>query len=538
MIATIDPRAGRAFVARRAAVAAPHQLAATAGLGLLLRGGSAVDAMVATNAVLGVVYPHMTGPGGDAFWLVHDAVLGRQHVLNATGRSASAATLDRYSLRAGGIPVRGPGAVLTVPGAVDGWVEAHRRFGRLPLSDCLAPAIAYAEDGFPVAPGLARWSAASRDVLAAWPATASAFLKDDGSPYRVGETLRLPALAETLAAVAEGGRAPFYEGPIARRIAAFLAAHGGVLTPDDLAAHRSDWVDPVRGGYRGWTVLTTPPNSQGFATLEILGILEHFDVAGLAAEPARYVDLVVRATRASFTDRDRYLTDPAFSPVPLDQLLGAEHLAELSRSLGRSVAIPPSRSPGMAGDTTFSCAVDCEGNVAAVIQSLYFEWGSGVVAGDTGILLQNRGTSFSLDPSHPNRLEPGKRTFHTLTATLMLDKEGDPGLVLGTMGGDGQPQTQAAVVTRMIDHDMPVQAAIDAPRWLHGRTWGEEHSGLRLERSFGEAIVGELAVLGHQQVGLVEEFSDLMGHAQAIRIFPERLEAASDPRADGVALGY
>jgi gamma-glutamyltranspeptidase/glutathione hydrolase len=375
-------------------------------------------------------------------------------------------------------------------------------------------------------------------MLAAWPTTAAAFLKDDGSAYRVGETLRLPALAATLAEVAEGGRGAFYEGPIARRIATYLTAHGGVLTGDDLAAHRSDWVDPLRGSYRGLTVLTPPPNSQGFATLEILGILEHFDVAALAAEPARYVDLVVRATRAAFGDRDRYLTDPAFSPVPLDRLLGAEHLAELSRSLWRSAAIPPSRSPGLAGDTTFSCAVDCDGNVAAVIQSLYFEWGSGVVAGDTGILLQNRGTSFSLDPSHPNRLEPGKRTFHTLTAALLLGKEGNPRLVLGTMGGEGQPQTQAAVVTRMIDHDMPVQMAIDAPRWLYGRTWGVEQHGLRLERGFGEAIIGELEVLGHQAVGVVEEFSDLMGHAQAICILPERLEAASDPRADGVAVGY
>lgn len=503
---------------------------------MLARGGSAVDAMVATNAVLGVVYPHMGGAGGDAFWLVHDAA-GRQWVLNATGRAGHAASLSRYQGHSM-LPVRGPESAITVPGAVDGWFTAHQRFGRLPFADCLAAAIEYAEGGFPVSPGLARWLAASRDLLAQWPATAACFLRPDGSPYLEGETMRLPALAATLAAVGASGRAAFYEGDIARRIADSLSGHGGVLDRDDFGSHESDWAEPIRARYRGWDVLTTPPNSQGLATLEILGLAEHFDVAALADSPARYIDLLARATQAAFTDRDRYLTDPRFADVPVADLLEPSRLAALARTL--TLGPPAGAAPAVpsAGDTTFSCAAGADGTVAAVIQSIYFEWGSGFVAGDTGVLLQNRGSFFSLNPAHPNRLQPGKRTAHTLTATLLLDPSGRPGLVVGTMGGEGQPQTQAAIVTRIIDHAMPVQAAVDAPRWLLGRTWGEEHQGLRLEERFGPEVAAGLTSRGHANVTLVSDFSDLMGHAQAIRLFSERMEAACDPRSDGAAAGF
>src|SRR5919199_6610744 len=277
----------RPFVARRAAVAAPHNLAAAAGLRVLGRGGSAVDAMVAVNAALGVVYPHMTGPGGDAFWLVYDAASGECHALNASGRAGAAATRDRYP--GPQIPARGPAAALTVPGAVDGWVQAHRRFGRLPFADCVAPAIAYARDGIPVCRSLARFGAECCDVLRALPATAAVYLGGDEAPYATGDLLRAPGLADTLQAVAEGGREAFYEGAIAREIGAFLAAHGGLLTAEDLAAHTSEWVEPVSVRYRGRTAVAPPPNSQGFAGLEILGMLEHVDVAALADDPASYV---------------------------------------------------------------------------------------------------------------------------------------------------------------------------------------------------------------------------------------------------------
>jgi gamma-glutamyltranspeptidase/glutathione hydrolase len=532
-----EPHHRRPFLARRAAVAAPHELAAVAGLDMLARGGSAVDAMVATNAALGVVYPHMTGVGGDAFWLIHDAATGRQHVLNASGRAAAAATREAYA--AGGareIAPRGPRAALTVPGAVDGWVQAHARFGRMPFAECLAPAVGLAGDGFPVADSPARYAADHRDLLAATPTTAAAYLTGGGASPRRGDVLRLPQLADTLAAIAQSGRGAFYEGEIAAAIGAYLAREGGVLTADDFAAHRSEWVQPARVGYRGRTAVAPPPNSQGFAGLQILGMLEHLDVAGLAGDPAAYVDAVVRATALAFEDRDRHLTDPAFGEIPLERLLAPAYLEERAAALLAAAPAPALAAPRAAGDTTFSCAVDADGNAAAVIQSIYQEWGSGVVAGDTGVLLQNRGCFFSLDPAHPNVLAPGKRTAHTLTAAMLIGEAG-PELVYGAMGGEGQPQFQAAVATRVVDHGRSVAEAIDAPRWLLGRTWGEEHRGLRLEARFGPGVATELAARGHENVSLVEDFSDVMGHAQAIHVLGDHLEAAADPRGDGLALG-
>ena len=526
------------FVARRAAVAAPHRLAAAAGLRTLLEGGNAVDAMVACNAALGVVYPHMTGPGGDAFWLIFDAASRRAYALNASGRAGTAATRAVYlEGGASAIPVRGPRAALTVPGAVDGWIQSQRRFGRLPLSRSLAPAIAYARDGYPVSGGQARWTRSHRELLAESPEAAAVFLHADGQPYAAGELFRHPRLAATLEAIAEGGRAAFYEGPIAAAVSSYLRHQGGVLSADDFAAHVSDWEEPIAVEYRGLRAINLPPNSQGFSALQILGMLDTVDVGATAEDPAAYVDLVVRATALAFEDRDRYLTDPRFLHIPLDRLLSRDYLAERASAMATVVERGPAGSRPIGGDTTFSCCVDAEGNAAAVIQSLYFEWGSGVVAGETGLLLQNRGTFFSLDPDHHNRLEPGKRTFHTLTAAMLL-AEGKPALVYGAMGGEGQPQTQAALTTRVVDFGLDVQAATDAPRWLYGRTWGEAYRGLRLEGRFGAATVAELERRGHPRVELVADWDELLGHAQAIQVFGDRLEAASDPRSDGAALGY
>jgi gamma-glutamyltranspeptidase/glutathione hydrolase len=527
-----------AFVASRAAVAAPNHLAAAAGLRILAAGGNAVDAMVATNATLGVVYPHMTGPGGDNFWLIYDAKRGRTYALNASGRAAAGATRERFLGYGASIEPRGPLAALTVPGAVDGWAQAHTRFGRLPFRDCLAPAIAYAREGFPVSRGQARWTRSHRELLSSFPSTAVVFLKPDGAAYLVAEPFRNPRLADTLQAIAEGGREAFYQGPIARAVGEFLAQQGGVLTAEDFAAHTSDWLEPVEAQYRGRKALNVPPNSQGFSALQILGILEHFDVAALADDPVGYVDLLVGATRLAFEDRDRYLTDPAFESIPLDRLLSPDYLAGRARLLRTrpGATLPPARPVG--GDTTFSCCVDAEGNAVGVIQSIYFEWGSGVVAGETGLLLQNRGSFFSLLDDHPNRLEPGKRTFHTLTAAMLLAPDGRPELVYGTMGGEGQPQTQAAIATRVIDFGLDVQEAVDAPRWVYGRTWGQDHHGLRLEARFGEAVAEALGARGHENVSLVGDWDDLMGHAQAIQIFPNRLEVAADPRGDGAAFGF
>jgi len=527
------------FVARRAAVAAPHRLAAAAGLRILAEGGNAVDAMVACNAVLGVVYPHMTGPGGDAFWLIYDAVSRRAFALNASGRAGAGATREAYlGDGAGMIAPRGPRAALTVPGAVDGWAQSNSRFGTLPLRACLAPAIQYARDGYPVSRGQARWTRSHRDLLAAYPSTARVFLKRDGGPFEVGDLFHNPLLAATLEAIGDGGRDAFYTGAIAEAVGAFLQRHGGVLTADDFAHHTSEWQEPIAVRYRGRLAINLPPNSQGFTALQILGILDHLDVRGTVDDPLRYVDLMVRATALAFEDRDQYLTDPTFSHIPLDRLLSEPYLAERAALMGRRTSAEATPAPRVAGDTTFSCCVDAAGNAVGVIQSLYFEWGSGVVAGDTGLLLQNRGTFFSLDPEHHNRLEPGKRTSHTLTAAMLLGEGGSPSLVYGAMGGEGQPQTQAAIATRVVDHDLDVQAAVDAPRWLFGRTWGEEYRGLRLEGRFGESAVAGLRARGHERVSLVDGWDELMGHAQAIQVFADRVEAAADPRSDGAALGF
>ncbi|NKS98155.1 hypothetical protein GS498_15035 [Rhodococcus hoagii] len=280
-------------------------------------------------------------------------------------------------------------------------------------------------------------------------------------PPRVGDILSNHRLADTLEAIAEDGRAGFYEGRIAQEIGNYLRTHDGVLSADDLAAHTGEWVEPLRVPYRGRIVVVPPPTSEGMATAQILGILDRLDVAGLKDDPVGYVDTLVRATALAFADRDRYLADPAFHEVPTSEILDPEYLAACAARTQATGIVPPEKLPRAAGDTTFSCAVDAQGNVAAVVQSLYWEWGSGVVAGDTGVLLQNRGAYFSLDPSNRDCLQPGKRPASTLTNGLLVSPTG-PELVFGAMGGEGEPQTQAALVTRILDHGMSVQEAIDA----------------------------------------------------------------------------
>ncbi|MFS0836648.1 gamma-glutamyltransferase [Paenibacillus sp. 1P03SA] len=531
----IDPRYGRSCIARKSAVATPSNLASMAANRILNEGGSAVDAMVAANSVLSVVFPHMTGAGGDAFWLIYDAKTGKRHSLNATGRSGSKVSMSNYS-RKDGIDVRGPKAVNTVPGAVSGWLEAHRKFGKLPLSRCLEPAIDYAQNGFPVGDSVARFSEFAIDLLRTYPTTAKTFLKDGVAPYMASDIMRNPNLAKTLEKIAEGGFDAFYKGEIARQVCDFLQDNGGFLTTEDFANHRADWYDPIEIEYRDRKVLAPPPNSAGFVTLQILGMMEHKDVGAMKHEESEFIDAFTRATAFSFKDRDTYLDDPDFNHIPLETLLSKEYFRDRVKKLHDPSLGPPEKGLGQKGDTTFCCAVDEEGNVAGVIQSLYWEWGSGLVAGDTGMLLQNRGTHFSLDPKSRDRLEPNKRPAHTLTCSMVM-KDDKPEMVIGAMGGDGEPQTQALIIMRVLDQGYSVQEAIDAPRWLLGRTWGDHVRGLRLEGRYDPEIADKLRELGHENVEILENFSDLMGHAQAIRIWPEHLEAGADPRADGLAIG-
>jgi oxamate amidohydrolase len=523
------------------AVASPHALASDAGLAILRAGGNALDAAIAAAATIAVVYPHMNGVGGDNVWLVHDAGRQRLRALNGAGRAARTADLPTYRARFGAaIPTRGGAAALTVPGAVSGWWQAHR-YSRetmkspIAWADLLEAAIAHAREGIDV-------SAGQRRVTAATPALFAAGVADEVRrtlwplyhPDRLASgRLTQPALADTLSAIASGGAEEFYRGPLGQRLAAGAAAVGSPLTVDDFAKHEANWTEPVRLPYRGGEVASFPPPAQGFAALAILGLLEGFDVATL--DDADLVHLTVEATKLAFEDRDLWLADPDFVDVPVAVALNRDRLATRRRLISRRAARAVDGAPA-GGDTIAVATADGDGNAVSVIQSLYHEFGAGVVAGDTGVLLQNRGAFFSLDPAHPNCLAPRKRTATTLIPSMYL-AGGRPRFVYGTMGGEGQPQTQAALVMRLVDRGLGPQAAVEAPRWLFGRTWGEPTKALRVESRFPETVAARLRERGHQ-VQVVEPWSDLMGHAQVVALDADGLRAGSDPRADGAAKGW
>jgi len=526
--------------ARRGLVAAPHALASEAGISALRAGGNALDAAIAAAITIAVVYPHMNSIGGDNVWLLWDAGRARLRGLNAVGRAATAATLDDYRARFGAaIPARGGAAALTVPGVVSGWWDAHA-YSRDVMGSPLKwralfdDALVHAREGFPVSPGQHRVTAGARDLFAAH---ADAEVRRTLWPIYHPERLAAPRfvqaeLGATLAAVADGGAEEFYRGALARRIAEAAARAGSPLTARDLAEHRAEWVEPLRAPYRGGEAATLPPPTQGFAALAILGLLEGFDVAAL--DDADHVHLTVEATKLAFEDRDRWLADPDFVEVPVARALDPARLARRRALISRRRA-RPLEARAAEGDTIAIVTADGDGNAAVVIQSTYHEFGSGVIAGDTGVLLQNRGAFFSLDPAHPNRLVPGKRTAHTLIPSMYL-AGGRPRFAYGTMGGEGQPQTQAALVTRVVDRGLDPQAAVEAPRWLLGRTWGDATRALRLEDRFDRTVRDTLSARGHD-VQLVEGWSDLMGHAQLIRLDAGGLTGGSDPRADGAAVG-
>ena len=531
-----------ATLAYRGMVTSPHTLASQAGVAILQAGGSAVDAAIAAAAVLSVVYPHMTSLGGDAFWLIHDAGSGAVRSLEAAGRAAAAATLDWFAARGlREIPVRGiVPATLTVPGAVDGWYQAHASHGRLPLATDLAAAVGYARDGFPVTQRLSQWIARSADVLAADPAAARIFLAHGASPA-AGRRLTNPDLARTLERAAEG-RAGFYEGETAREMARHAREHGGFYTERDFAAQRAKWGTSIHATYRGVTIHETPPPSQGVSVLQALRLLEPWEIGALPFLGPDHVHLLVQAKQIAFHDRDRLVADPEFSPVPVERLLSRAYADERRVLMDPKRALPWDRVPSsgsLTGDTVYVAAVDADGNAVSLIQSLYFGFGSGVVAGSTGVVLQNRGAYFSLDPAHPNRLEPGKRPLHTLIASLAF-KDGRLWQVVGCMGADGQPQIHLQVYTALIDFGLDIQQAVEAPRWLAGRfALGDAREVLNMEGRFAPATVAELARRGHE-INRWEAWNELAGHAHGITIDPgsgARVGGA-DPRSDGAAIGY
>jgi gamma-glutamyltranspeptidase/glutathione hydrolase len=525
----------------RGMIATPHALASEAGLAILQRGGNAVDAAVAAAATVAVVYPHMNGIGGDNFWLIHDGRQGRLLGLNAAGRSASGVALDDYRRRFGdAMPIRGGAAALTVPGAVSGWWQAHQ-LSRQALGSPVAwpalleHAIAHAREGFAPSASQRRQTAQAAALFVPeaaeeirrtfWPL----FHPDRLGLARFGQ----PELAQTLTRIAERGADELYHGDLGQRLARAAAGAGSPLRASDLAEHRADWVEPLRLPYRQGHVASLPPPTQGFAALAILGLLDGFDVARL--DEADYIHLVVEATKLAFEDRDRYLADPTVVEVPVARCLDVARLAQRRQRISRRAAMAPAGARAD-GDTIAIVAADAAGNAACVIQSLYHEFGAAVVAGDTGVLLQNRGAFFALDPAHPNALAPRKRPAHTLIPSMYLVAE-RPHLVYGTMGGEGQPQTQAALVTRLLDRHLGPQAAVEAPRWLFGRTWGEPSKALRIEERLGPTVAESLRERGHD-VKVVDDWSDLLGHAHVIRMAGDGLVGGSDPRADGAALGW
>jgi gamma-glutamyltranspeptidase/glutathione hydrolase len=536
-----------AALGRRGVVCSPHPLATLAGLEVLQRGGNAVDAAVAVGATIAVVYPHMTGLGGDSFWLCWDARAARLVALQAAGAAAARATPDLYRRHGlAAIPARGPLAALTVPGAVDGLWTAHRwsheRLGStIPWGDLLQPAIRHAADGIPVSPCQSRITAGTSDLLAARePAFArfrATYLDGDRAPTP-GQRLTQPGLARTLETLARAGGRAFYEGAVAAEIGQACEAIGSPLRAGDLAAHRSRLVEPATVPYRGGLAATVPPPCQGLVALAVLGMLDETDVQACAQAPADYVHLAVEATKLAFGDRDRWLADPEHAPVPLGRLLDPAYLRDRGQriAMDRAAAVPV--SSGIEGGDTIACiTADAAGNCVSLIQSIYHEWGSGVVAGETGVVLQNRGAGFTLDPAHANALAPGKRPFHTLTPFMYL-RDGKPILAAGTMGGEGQPQTLVAVLTRVVDLGLDAQSAVEAPRWVYGRTWGAPTRALSIEGRFGESVAADLARRGHD-VRVLDAWSDTAGHAQAIQLAPDGLlVGGGDPRADGPALGY
>jgi oxamate amidohydrolase len=520
---------------RQGVVAAPHRAAADAGRLMLAEGGNAVEAMVAMAAAIAAAYPHMNHLGGDAFWLCHEPS-GRVRAIMGAGPAGARATRELY-LEYGyeEIPERGALAALTVPGAVATWMlalEAARAFGaHLPLQAVLAPAIEQAKS-YVVTPSQARVTAEKLNDLKTVPGFAQTFLVDD-KPPAAGSSLAQQALAATLEQLAHAGLDDFYRGDVGREIAADLDAIASPVTRADLAGYRAAVEEPLSLDTQWGRVFNTPPPTQGLASLIILGLFDRARVG--EPESFEHVHTIIEATKLAFRVRDRCITDPARVTEPPENYLKADFLDRAFRRIERRRARP--WPGGSHQDTVWLGAADASGLVISFIQSLYWEFGSGCVLPRTGVLMQNRGASFSLDRGALNALEPGRRPFHTLNPALAVLNDGRI-LGYGTMGGDGQPQTQAQVFTRHAAFRDPMEVAIDRPRWVLGPTWGLPQTNVRLEARLDPKIVDALLVAGHDIEVLAVDYSDIMGHAGAVVLHPSgMLEGAHDPRADGGAEG-
>jgi len=520
---------------RRGMVASPHYLATGAGLAILRRGGSAMDAAIATNAVLAVVTPYVCGIGGDLFALVYTPADQELAGLNGSGRAPAEATLDRVRELAGGdqMPARGVLPV-TVPGCVEAWGTLHDRYGTLPFADLLADAIHYSEDGFAVTANFSRSLAASASILHPDTPARETFLPGGSAPVE-GQVLKQPRMAHTLRAIAEGGPDVYYRGEVAQELVRSFRAVGGLLSLEDLADHRSTWVEPLSVRYRDVDVYELPPNTQGMVALMILNVLQQLPAEGIQQGGAEYVHLFAEATRLAYADRDAFLTDPDHMAIDPRKLLSPEYAQMRAGLIGDRAS--GTVSHGSPGDTIYLCTADHDGNLVSLIESNYMGIGSGVMAGETGIMLQNRGAWFSLDPDHVNVIAPRKRTMHTLMPGMAF-RGGKPWLVFGSMGGNTQPQIHVQILTRMIDQGLAVDQAIDAPRFDVAVGVRDGMPGINLEGRFPPEVVAGVADRGHSP-RLLDAYTSAMGHAHAIELLEDGVYAgAADPRHDSLALGY
>jgi gamma-glutamyltranspeptidase / glutathione hydrolase len=538
--------------ASRSVVYAPHgmvcaaqPLAVQAGLDVLKEGGSAVDAAIAVNACLGLMEPTANGLGGDLFAIVWDPRARKVVGLNASGRAPLALTVEKVKPEADGtIPLYSPFS-WTVPGACDGWFSLHQRFGRLPMKRLLAPAIAYAEGGFPLSPVIAADWARGAERFRAMPGFAEVFMPGGRAP-REGETFRNPALARTLRQLAEQGRDAYYKGPIAAELVRYSQEHGGFFALADFARHTSTWDEPIATDYRGWTVWELPPNSQGLAALQMLNILENFDLRSMGRESAEFWHVMVEAKKLAFADRARYYADPAFAAVPVAGLLSKAYAKERARAIdphGAARTDAPGDPPALnRRETTYLCTADSDGMMVSLIQSNYTGFGSGYVVPSLGFGLQDRGALFSLHDGHPNRLEPGKRPFQTIIPAFVT-RGGQPLMAFGLMGGDMQPQGHAQVIVNLVDFGLNLQEAGDAIRFHH--TGSSEPTGtvmtdggvLHIEDGLPAAVLEELRRRGHR---MESEPPGAYGGYQAILrdSVTGVYSGATEKRKDGCAQGY
>jgi gamma-glutamyltranspeptidase/glutathione hydrolase len=516
-----------------AAVTSDHVLASAAGMDVIKRGGNAVDAAITMAGVLAVVRPHMNGVGGDNFMLIRLQKTAEVVALNGSGRAGAKATPAFFQAKGlKDVPSSGILSV-SVPGAVRAWADALQKYGTITLSQALQPAIRYAERGFPVSPRLNADINTSKKKVAADPELARIFLPNGEAPP-VGSLLKQPELAKTLRAIAASGPDVIYKGAIAKQIAAFMDREGGLLTADDLAKHRSTWEKPISTTYLNHPVLAFPPNTQGVTLLESLNLAELADLKPMGRNSADYIHMLVEGAKLAYADRDKYIADPAFSEVPVERLISKEYAADLARRLRDKLKANDASSNANrdgTGDTVFLGVVDKDGNAVSWIQSNFAAFGSGKAVPGTGIILQNRGSLYSLDPSHPNIVAPGKRPYHTLSPAMVLNADGSLAMVLGTPGGDGQTQTILQVLNNLLLFGMTPQQAVEAPRW---RSYGRR---VGIEPGVTSAVRDSLVARGH--VVNIQPASAEFGGAQVIRLMPSGARmVGSDFRREAYGIAW